>query len=93
MRGFPPKGDLQAPEMGFNSPCGHTRPAGGRITPPQRGFTGLPSSAIDAIGVYCAAVGGMIEILPPAIRADVVKLSLTAHPAEVKSPVRRAFVR
>ena len=40
LRGFPPKGDLQAPEMGFDSPCGHSRPAGGRITTPVPGLYG-----------------------------------------------------
>lgn len=35
----------------------------------------------------------MVQIPPPTIRANIVKLSLASHPAEVKSPVRRAFVR
>lgn len=35
----------------------------------------------------------MVQIPPPTIRANVIEFALATHSAEVKSPVRRAFVR
>ena len=61
--------------------------------PLPQGLFCLPSAALDAIGVYRAAIDGVIEIPPPAVRANIVKLALASHPAEVESPIRRALVR
>ena len=54
---------------------------------------GLWCAALGAVWVYCAITDGMIEIPPPAIGANVFKLSLAAHTTQIIRPVRRALVR
>ena len=59
---------------------------------PEQAGNGLPSPALGAVRVYRAAAGGMVEIAPPAVGANVVTFALTRHPAKVKCPVRRTLI-
>lgn len=64
--------------------------------PAERPKTGCQMSSAPSIGAVCvrsAAAGGIVEIPPPTIGANVVKFSLASHTAGVESPVRRALVR
>lgn len=63
--------------------------------PPYRGYTGLyglPAPALKAVRIYRAAAGDMVEIPPPTIRTDIVKLALTCHPTKIIRPIWRALV-
>lgn len=61
--------------------------------PLSRGLFCLPSAALCAVRVCRAAAGDMVQIPPPAIRANVIEFALTAHPTKIIASVRRAFVR
>ena len=59
----------------------------------ENGLSNVVAPSIGAVCVRSAAAGGIVEIPPPTIGANVVKFSLASHTAGVESPVRRALVR
>ncbi len=59
----------------------------------ENGLSNVVAPSIGEVCVRSAAAGGIVEIPPPTIGANVVKFSLASHTAGVESPVRRALVR
>ena len=71
---------------------GRKIPAGEREMA-ENGLLKVVAASVEAVRVYHAAVDRVIEIPPPAVGADVVKLPLAAHSTKIIRPIRRALVR
>ena len=59
----------------------------------ENGLSKVVAPSVGAVWVYRAITDRMIEIPPPAVGANVIKLSLAAHSTQIIRPVRRALVR
>lgn len=59
----------------------------------ENGLSKVVAPSVGAVWVTLAARSDVVHVVPPAIRANVFKLSLAAHSTKIIRPVRRALVR
>ena len=57
------------------------------------GLSKVVTLSVRPVGVRSSRAGDVVQIMPPAVRANVVNFARAAHPAHVKFAIRGAFVR